>query len=47
MGIFLILLNIVLGSLNLYVSDGADFNLFIGVLSLCVASWMIGMRTCK
>ena len=26
MGIFLILLNVLLGALNLYVPDGADFN---------------------
>ena len=47
MGIFLILLNVLLGALNLYVSDGADFNLFAGILSLCVASWMIGMGAYK
>ena len=42
MGIFLILLNIVLGALNLYVSDGFDFNLFTGVFSFCAASFLIG-----
>ena len=47
MGIFLILLNIVLGSLSLYVSDGADFNLFIGILSFCAASLLIGSGSYK
>ena len=47
MGIFLILLNILLGALNLYVSDGADFNLFMGILSFCVASLLIGSGSYK
>ena len=47
MGIFLILLNFLLGALNLYFSDGADSNLFMGTLSFCTAAFLIGMGAYK
>ena len=47
MGIFLFLLNVLLGALNLYVSDGADFNLFMGAFSFCTAAFLIGTGAYK
>ena len=47
MGIFLILLNVLFGAVSIKSSNGFDFGLFVGILNLCVASWMVGMRTYK